>query len=101
MAPAPENLQKRRALSPGQSDNATHFDDAAYNDLSARLETTSDPSEQCKLITGMQTIEFERGGNLVPAYPQNITVYRDTVSGLRPDLYGRTPVAFAGVTVNK
>lgn len=89
------------ALKPGQGENATHFDDAEYNDLAERLETTSDLAAQCKLITEMQAVEYNRSGHIVAAYPENITVYRDTVSGLQPDLYGRTPIHFAGVTVNK
>jgi peptide/nickel transport system substrate-binding protein len=89
------------ALKPDQGENATHFNDAEYNDLAKRLETTSDPTEQCKLISQMEGVEYDRSGHIVAAFPQNITVYRDTVSGLHPDLYGRTPVLYGGVTVTK
>jgi peptide/nickel transport system substrate-binding protein len=88
-------------LSANGSENVTHFDDAAYNELTKRLEVTSDPSEQCKLIAQMQEIEYDRGGDIVAAYPKSITVYRDTVSGLKPDLLGRTPARYGGVTVTK
>ncbi|WP_448955596.1 ABC transporter substrate-binding protein [Labrys neptuniae] len=88
-------------LTAGGSENATHFDDAAYNELTKRLEVTSDQAEQCKLIAQMQQIEYDHGGDIVAAYPKTITVYRDTVNGLKPDLFGRTANRFGGVTVNK
>lgn len=89
------------ALKPDQGENATHFNDAEYNELAKRLEGTGDLAEQCKLITEMQAVEYKRSGDIVAAYPQSVTVYRDTVSGLKPDLYGRTPFLYGGVTVNK
>lgn len=89
------------ALLPGQGENATHFDDAEYNDLAKKLQSTGDLVEQCKLVTQLQAIEYKRSGDIVAAYPENITVYRDTVSGLKPDLYGRTAILFGGVTVKK
>ncbi|WP_448952287.1 ABC transporter substrate-binding protein [Labrys neptuniae] len=89
------------ALNPNGSENVTHFDDAEFNALTNRLVVTSDVAEQCKLIAQMQAIEYDRSGDIVAAFPKNITVYRDTVSGLKPDLFGRTPVTYAGVTVNK
>lgn len=89
------------ALLPDQGENATHFDDAEYNDLAKKLQSTSDLAEQCKLVTQLQAIEYKRSGHIVAAYPENITVYRDTVSGLKPDIYGRTAIRFGGVTVSK
>lgn len=89
------------ALRPGQGENATHFDDAEYNELAKRLEATGDLAEQCKLITQMEAVEYKRSGHIVGAYPENITVYRDTVSGLQPDLFGRTPILYGGVAVTK
>jgi len=89
------------ALLPEQGENATHFNDAEYNDLAKKLQSTGDLAEQCKLITQLQAIEYKRSGHIVAAYPENITVYRDTVNGLTPDLYGRTAIQFGGVTVNK
>ena len=89
------------ALKPDQGENATHFNDAEYNDLAKKLESTSDLAEQCKLITQMEAVEYKRSGHIVAAYPESVTVYRDTVNGLKPDLYGRTPILYGGVTVNK
>ncbi|MFJ6321530.1 MULTISPECIES: ABC transporter substrate-binding protein [unclassified Rhizobium] len=101
LASGPYETGTLAALLPDQGENATHFDDAEYNDLAKRLESTSDLAAQCKLITQMQAVEYKRSGHIVPAYPENITVYRDTVSGLKPDFYGRTPIQYAGVTVKK
>lgn len=89
------------ALLPDQGENATHFDDAEYNALATQLENTGDLVEQCKLITQMEAIEYNRSGHIVAAYPQSVTLYRDTVSGLKPDLYGRSSIMYGGVTVTK
>jgi peptide/nickel transport system substrate-binding protein len=97
----PYEIAARAALMPDQGENATHFDNAEYNELAKRLEATSDLAEQCKLITQMQAVEYAHSGHVVAAYPENITVYRDTVSGLHADLYGRTPILYGGVTVKK
>lgn len=85
---------------PGGEENATNFDDAEYNEIAAKLYATADPAEQCEYVAQLQTIEHERGGDIVPSYSQSITAFRDRVSGLEPDLYGRTAYRFAGVTVD-
>ena len=85
---------------PGGEENATNFDDAEYNEIAAKLYATADPAEQCEYVAQLQAIEHERGGDIVPSYSQSITAFRDRVSGLEPDLYGRTAYRFAGVTVD-
>lgn len=87
-------------LLPGGSNNATHFNDAQFNDLARQLFATTDEAAQCKLVSQMQQIEYERGGSVIPVYPQDIAPYRSTVHGLKPDLYGRSSYQFAGVTVD-
>lgn len=89
------------ALLPDHGENATHFDDPEYNDLAQKLQQSSDPAEQCSLVAQMQAIEYARSGNIVPAYSLDIAVFRKTVVGLKPDLYGRTPIQFSGVTLSK
>ena len=84
---------------PGGSENGTAFDDAEYAELADKLYQTTDTGEQCKLIEQMQTIEYERGGYLIPVYGQQITVHRSNVKGLEPDLYGRSAYVVTGVTV--
>jgi peptide/nickel transport system substrate-binding protein len=97
----PYEIAATAALLPDQGENATHFDDPEFNELAAQLQVEGDLDKQCELVAKMQQIENERGGNIVPAFPSNITVHRDTVVGLKPDLHGRTPVEFGGVTLNK
>lgn len=85
---------------PGGEENATHMDDSEYNALADELYATADPDEQCKIVTQLQAIEHERGGDIVAAYSQSITAYRDRVQGLEPDLFGRTAFQLDGVTVD-
>ncbi|MHA3724696.1 ABC transporter substrate-binding protein [Leucobacter sp. HY1910] len=84
---------------PGGEENATHMDDPEYNELAAKLYATADPDEQCEIITQLQSIEHDRGGDIVPAFSQSITAYRDRVEGLTPDLFGRTAFQLEGVSV--
>ncbi|MGH3586215.1 MAG: ABC transporter substrate-binding protein [Pseudonocardia sp.] len=86
-------------FAPEGEENATHFDDAEYNQLSAQLYTTTDENRQCEIIAQLQTIEHERGGDIVPVYPKLLTAYNSKVTGLQPDLYGRTSFRYAGVSV--
>ncbi len=85
---------------PGGEENATNFDDAEYNEIAAQLYASTDPATQCEYVAQLQAIEHDRGGDIVPTYSQSVTAYRDRVSGLTPDLYGRTAYRFAGVTVD-
>ena len=84
---------------PGGSENTTHMDDAEYNQLADQLYRTVDPAAQCEFVTKMQQIEHERGGDIVPVYGNDIVAYRDGVSGLTEDLYGRAAMNLDGVTV--
>lgn len=84
---------------PGGSENSTHMDDAEYNALAEQLYTTADPEEQCGFVSQMQAIENKRGGDIVPVYGNNIVAYRDGVTGLQEDLYGRSAWTLDGVTL--
>ncbi len=86
-------------LLPGGANNATHFNDPPFTALANQLFATSDEAGQCRLISQMQQIEYERGGSVIPVYPQDIAPYRASVHGLKSDLYGRSSYQFAGVTV--
>lgn len=84
---------------PGGEENATNFDDAEYTAVAEKLYATDDPTEQCRYVAELQAIEHDRGGDIVPTYSQVITAYRDGVTGLQEDLYGRTAYRLAGVSV--
>lgn len=84
---------------PGGSENSTGWDDPEYNSVAEALFATVDPVEQCEYISRLQTIEYERGGYIMPIYGQDVTVYNERVSGLQPDLYARTAYRLAGVSV--
>ena len=86
---------------PGGEENATNFDDAEYNEIAAQLYAATDPAEQCSFVAELQAIEWDRGGDIVPTYSQVVTAYRDGVTGLREDLYGRTSYQFDGVGLDR
>lgn len=86
---------------PDGVENATHFDDPAYTELALQMMGTVDHAEQCGMITRLQEIERDGGGNIIPAYPQSVVAYRAGVEGLHPDLYGRTSIDYRGVTIEK
>lgn len=86
-------------FSPGGSENGSHMNDAEYNEIAAKLYRTADLREQCDYISQLRTIEYERGGYIIPVYGQDITVYNDRVAGLRADLYGRAAYTLDGVTL--
>lgn len=96
---SPYETTAKAHFMPGGSENGTWFDDAEYNELATELYKTADPDAQCKIIAQLQTIEYERGGYLVPVFGQNITVYNSKVKGLEPDLYGRSAYVVTNVTV--
>lgn len=87
-------------LLPGGEENTAHMDDPKLGALAAQLFATADPAEQCSLITQMQQIEYERGGYIVPAFSKSVTAYRSNVQGLKEDLFGRSAIQYAGVTVD-
>ncbi|TQL40535.1 peptide/nickel transport system substrate-binding protein [Leucobacter komagatae] len=88
-------------FSPGGSENGSHMDDPEYNEIAAKLYATADPEAQCDYISQLRTIEYERGGYIIPVYGQDITVHSDRVSGLRTDLYGRSAYTLDGVTIDQ
>ncbi|UOE44384.1 ABC transporter substrate-binding protein [Agromyces larvae] len=96
---SPYEVTAKAHFMPGGSENATWFDDEEYNRLAGELYRTTDPDAQCEIITQLQTIEYERGPYLVPVFGNDITVHRSNVSGLEPDLYGRTAFRLTNVTV--
>ncbi|MFT4232626.1 MAG: ABC transporter substrate-binding protein [Leucobacter sp.] len=99
---SPYEISARTHFMPGGDENASHFDNPEFTALFEQMQATADTDRQCELITQMREIEWREGsGNIVPTYPQTITAYRDTVKGLQPDLFGRTSINYAGVTLEK
>ncbi|QIM16255.1 ABC transporter substrate-binding protein [Leucobacter insecticola] len=86
---------------PGGSENSTHMDDAEYNALADKLYMTADPDEQCGFVSQMQAIENKRGGDIVVVNGNSIAGYRDGVTGLKEELYGKSAYALEGVTLKK
>ncbi|OJX65209.1 MAG: hypothetical protein BGO95_07115 [Micrococcales bacterium 73-13] len=83
----------------GGGNNTSHWADPEYAEIAAKLYATADPDEQCEYITELQRIEYERGGDVIPVYPQAITVHSEKVKGLQQDLYNRSSYRFNGVTI--
>ncbi|MFT3798312.1 ABC transporter substrate-binding protein [Microbacterium sp.] len=93
-------LAKRYYMEGGEN-NASHWADPEYAELAAKLYATADEDEQCTYIQQMQEIEYERGVDIVAAFPKTLVPYSSKVHGLKADLYGRSSYTFTGVTVEK
>jgi len=86
----PYSTAARNYYLPGQSNNATHFDDPEYTALADEYASIVQPEERCDVAAKMQRIAAEHGGNLMPALSQNVTAYRAGITGLEDNVYGRT-----------
>lgn len=85
----------------GGENNASHWADPEYADLAAKLFATADPDEQCNYIQQMQEIEWERGVDVIPVFPNQVIAHSSKVHGLQADINGRGAYTFNGVTVEK
>jgi peptide/nickel transport system substrate-binding protein len=61
--------------------NLTHFDDPQFNKIYTEAKATLDPNKRAELSHELQMIEFEQGGNIVPAFPNYTAAYSKKVGG--------------------
>ena len=73
---------------PGSSINATHFSDPEYSALWYKASAEFDAAKRKGYITQMQQILFDRGGWLIPAFPNTVGAYQSTLAGFSNDLTG-------------
>jgi peptide/nickel transport system substrate-binding protein len=61
--------------------NLTHFNDPQFNAIYTQAKATLDPAKRAELAHELQKIEFERGGNIIPAFPNYTAAYTKKVGG--------------------
>lgn len=87
-------------LLPDGQDNASHWNNADFASLADELFNTPDTAKQCAVISKLQAVQYADSPSIIPAQPLDLTPHSARVKGLRPDPFGRTSEAFAGVTVS-
>ncbi len=68
--------------------NETHWDDAEWLKLVEEAFRTGDETKRNELITAAATIEYERGGNIIWAFNDQIDAHSEKLTGLAPDKSG-------------
>jgi peptide/nickel transport system substrate-binding protein len=69
---------------PNGTYNETHFNDPEFNKLFNTAIKTVDDAKRCQYIAEMQKIQWERGGYIVPFYPDNTDAYSAKLGGMVP-----------------
>lgn len=64
--------------------NLTHFNDPKFNSIFKQAIAETDPSKRRDLAHELQKIEFEQGGNIIPAFPNYTAGYSTGVGGFYP-----------------
>lgn len=81
----PYLLASSYSTQPDSPYNATYMDDTEYNELYAEAFTEPDLERRHALIAKMCRIQWERGGNLIPALQDNFDIVPGTLRGLVSD----------------
>lgn len=68
--------------------NETHWNDPEFIDLVTRARRTIDEAERATLLTRAQRIEYERGGNIIWGFVNQVDAFQVYVAGLVPDRTG-------------
>ena len=76
------------ATASGAVFNETHFDDPEFNALFLEARVEPDATKRGVIIRDMQKILFDRGGYLIPFFPNTVDAYRTNVAGIGLDMTG-------------
>ncbi|ASR35661.1 peptide ABC transporter substrate-binding protein [Prauserella marina] len=68
--------------------NETHWNDPEFLDLVKRADRTVDQQERDELLKQAQRIEYERGGNIIWGFMNQVDAFQVYVAGLVPDRTG-------------
>jgi peptide/nickel transport system substrate-binding protein len=79
--------QVELCLLPDSQFNETHWRDPAYVVLYNEALATVDPAKRAELVRQMQTIDFERGGYIIPSHNQIVDLVAPHVRGLSPGTF--------------
>jgi peptide/nickel transport system substrate-binding protein len=69
---------------PNSHVNLTHFDNDQFNKIFKQAIAELDPNKRAELAHELQKIEFEQGGNIIPAFPNYTGAYTKKVGGFYP-----------------
>lgn len=81
---APADITLALAYTGDQPENATHFDNAEYEQLLADARAARDADERRELYQQAQQFLFEESGKLVPFHRTELRVSRNAMDGLPP-----------------
>ena len=79
--------QVELCLLPNSQYNETHWREPAYVDLYNTALATVDPAKRVEVIREMQTVDFERGGYIIPSHNQIVDLVSQNVRGLTPGTF--------------
>lgn len=69
--------------------NETHFDDSAYNALYAKAYASTDAAVHREVTQGMQRIDYDSGGLIIPVFNPLIDAVAANVKGDVPNVVGQ------------
>jgi peptide/nickel transport system substrate-binding protein len=69
---------------PNSHVNLTHFDNPQFNKLFKQAIAELDPNKRAEIAHELQKIEFNEGGNIIPAFPNYTAAYSKKVGGFYP-----------------
>lgn len=75
------------SLLPDSGNNISRWKDKKFIALTRRLLRAGDKAQKCRLKQKMETIQYDRGGTVVPAWSNVLTAHNDKVRGLAPSRY--------------
>jgi peptide/nickel transport system substrate-binding protein len=68
--------------------NETHWNDPTFISLVKKARATVDEAERDRLIKQAQKIEYDQGGYIIWAFPNQVDAYRAKVNGFTSDKTG-------------
>lgn len=79
---APILLSSALMDGPDAGYNQLRFNDEEFLSLRDQANSTTDPSRLHDLLGKLQAILFERGGWIIPAFPNTLALYHDKIAGV-------------------
>ena len=73
---------------PGAPFNECHFDNPRFASLYYEANATTDPALQREIVHEMQTIDFDEGGYIIPAFNEQLDLLSTRVQGVGTEVTG-------------
>ena len=78
---SPYLAQVAQSMQPTSPFNETHWNNPRYNALYKQANGTIDPAKRKQIVYEMQTIDFNEGGYIIPAFIDALDAYSDKITG--------------------